>query len=253
MSEYVKLVNNLQTLKLEKISERLDSHIDLVNSGTETFVSALLNLTNEQIKFKQTIAEGMMIKIANFPFVKTFDDFDFSFQPSLKRDEFMDLKSMRFMEKNENLLFLGSPGVGKTHLAISIGIEAAINRFSTYFISCNDLIAQLKKAKAENRLQQRIKHFTSISLLIIDEVGFLPISEDDSSLFFQLIAARYEKHSTIITTNKAFSKWPEVFKEPVIAGAILDRLLHHSKVFNIVGPSYRLKDLSNYFQKEENA
>ena len=169
----------------------------------------------------------------------------------LKKEEILDLKNLRFIEQNENLIFIGTSGVGKTHLATAIGIESSKNRYSTYFITANDLITQLKKAQLENTLSRRLKHFTSYSVLIIDEVGFLPISKEDSNLFFQLISKRYEKHPTIITTNKSFNKWGEVFGDSVIANAIVDRLLHHSKIFSIVGPSYRTKDKLKYFNEDE--
>lgn len=247
MSEYVKLKNNLEILNLQKFIDCLDQYIDLIGKGEKSFITALYELTESQIRYKQNIAQKIMIKTAGFPFVKTMDEFDFSFQPSIKKEQIMAFRSMNFIENKENIMFIGSPGTGKTHLSIAIGIETAINRYNTYYINCNDLIMQLRKAKLENRLNSRLKHFASISLLIIDEVGFLPINEDDSNLFFQLVAARYEKHSTIITSNKPLSKWNEIFKDVTIASAILDRLLHHSHVFQINGPSYRLKNLEAYF------
>lgn len=183
------------------------------------------------------------VKVANFPFIKRLSDFDFSFQPSINKEQIMNFKYLQFLEKKENIIFIGSPGVGKTHLATAIGIEAASMRTSTYFIGCNDLVLQLKKAHIENRLEQRLKFFSKYKLLIIDEVGFLPLDTESSNLLFQLIARRYEKNSTIVTTNKSLSRWGEVFGDPVIANAILDRLLHHSTVINIVGRSYRTKDI----------
>lgn len=132
--------------------------------------------------------------------------------------------------------------IGKTHLAVSIGIATAKKRMSTYFIKCHDLLQQLKKAKRENRLEDRLKHFCKYKLLIIDELGYLPIEKEDSKLFFQLIDMRYEKKSTILTTNINFNNWDEIFIDPIIANAILDRILHHAHVVNITGKSYRLKE-----------
>lgn len=155
------------------------------------------------------------------------------------------------MEKTENILLIGTPGVGKTHLATSIGIEAAKNRNSTYFINCNDLILQLKRAHLENRLETRLKFFAKYKLLIIDEVGFLPLDSESSNLLFQLITKRYEKHSTIITTNKSLSRWGEVFGDNVLANAILDRLIHHSHIINITGRSYRTKDKISMIEDDD--
>ena len=150
----------------------------------------------------------------------------------------------------ENVVFLGTPGTGKTHLSVAIGIEAAKNRYRTYFATCNDLIADLKKAQSENVLAKRLKFYYSYSLLIIDEVGFLPIERKDSDLLFQLISMRYEKRSTIFTSNKSFNHWGEVFGDMALANAMIDRILHHCKVIQIVGPSYRMKGKEDLFKED---
>lgn len=251
MNNYNKLKNNFDEIGLLTFNQNIDKYIDLINQGELNTVDALYMMTEKEKEFRQERVDKSMIKTAHFPFIKTFEDFDFSFQPSIVKDEILDLKNLRFIDSAENIILVGTPGVGKTHIATSIGIESSKNRYQTYFITAHELISQLKKAQLENTLMRRLKHFTSCSVLIIDEVGFLPISRDEANLFFQLINMRYEKHPTIITTNKSFNKWGEVFGDSVIANAILDRLLHHSKVFSIIGPSYRTKDKMKYFSDDE--
>ena len=242
MSNYVKLTNNLDVLKLTKIKENLDLYIELINKKEKNVVDALYELTNLEIELMNEKAIYGCVRTAGFPFIKTFDDFDFSFQPTINKEQILDFKNLRFMENKENIIFVGSPGVGKTHLATAIGINAAKNRDSTYFINCNDLISNLKKANSENRFMNRLNHYSKYKVLIIDEVGFLPIDTEGANMLFQLINKRYENHSTIITTNKPFGKWHEIFRDVTLANAILDRLLHHSHIININGNSYRLKD-----------
>lgn len=186
-----------------------------------------------------------MVKTAAFPALKDISSFDFSFQPSIDERQIKDLCSLAFLENNENIVFLGSSGVGKTHLSVSIGIEAARQRYSTYFIKCSNLLENLKKAQDENRLETRLKHYASYRLLIIDELGYLPISEGDERLLFQLIDRRYEKKSTIVSTYINFSDREAIFYDIRIANAILDRILHHCTVIQIEGDSYRLKDIVN--------
>ena len=204
-----------------------------------------MHLTDKEIEFRNERASKVQVavSVSGFPFVKTLDDFDFDYQPSVNKRQLYDLQQLRFMDKAENILFYGSSGVGKTHLAIALGVAAARKRNLTYFITCHDLIQQLNKAHSENRLETKLKHFAKHKLLIIDEIGYLPVDKQGANLFFQLIAKRYEKNSTIITTNQPFSKWSDVFSDAVLASAILDRLLHHSHILKITGPSYRLKDV----------
>jgi len=250
-NQYFKLINNLDTLGLIEIKNSIDNVIERVNNEELNFTDALYELTERELSFQKERAKVALIKVANFPFQKTFSDYDFCFQPSINKNEIIDCKYLKFVENKENILFLGPPGVGKTHLATAIGMETALNRISTYFISCHDLILQLKRAHLENRLEQRLKHFTSYTVLIIDEVGYLPLDIEASNLLFQLITKRYEKKSTILTTNKNFSEWGEVFGDSVLANAILDRLLHHSKVFTIKGRSYRTKDIIKFTEKND--
>ena len=242
MNIYNNVLNNLDELKLEKIKSCLADYLDSIKSKDLTPLEILKDLTDMELEAKKIRSAKSRIGIANFPYERTIQDFDFDYQPSINKREIQDLATLRFIEQKQNILFIGSPGVGKTHLATAIGMEAAQKRYITYFISCHDLIAQLCLAYRENRLESRLRHYSKYKLLIIDEIGYLPIDKLGANLFFQLIARRYEKNSTIITTNQPFSKWAEVFDDSVIAAAILDRLLHHSIIINITGKSYRTKD-----------
>ena len=199
MNNYGKLLNNLDYLNLIKIKDNLDKYIDLVNDKEKNFIDSLYELTNLEVSFVQDKRINGSIKVANSPYLKTFEDYDFSFQPSLNKEKLLELKNLRFIDNTENILFIGSPGVGKTHLATAIGMETTKNRKLTYFINCNDLIDNLKRAYNENRLEARIKFYCKYKVLIIDEMGFLPIDELGANILFQLINKRYEKSTTIIT------------------------------------------------------
>jgi len=241
-TNYQQLIQNLDYLKLKQMSLHLNEVLDFSVNHQLSLVDTLVKLTNYEIDVREQNMIQSMVKVAAFPHLKEIKDFDFSFQPSINQKQILDFLTLRFIEANENIVFLGPSGVGKTHLATSIGIEAAKKRTSTYFIKCHDLIQNLKKARLENRLESRLKHYTKYKLLIIDEIGYLPIDAEDAKLFFQLIDMRYEKRSTILTTNVNFKAWDEIFQEPKLANAILDRILHHATVVTIVGDSYRLKD-----------
>ncbi len=252
MSNYNKLLNNLETLKLEKIRSFLPNYLEEINNAEIPFTDALLNLTEKELAFRTERASKIQIKVSAFPFEKTLADFDFDFQPTINKTVILDLEGLRFIENKENILFFGASGVGKTHLAVSLGIAAAKKRHITYFISCHDLILQLNKAHSENRLEAKLKHYSKYKVLIIDEIGFLPIDKQGANLLFQLINKRYEKKSTIITTNQPFSRWGKVFSDVTLANAILDRLIHHSTIIKITGPSYRLKGKLDLLEDKRN-
>lgn len=196
-STYTQLINNLEYLKMKQMINHLDEVIDFTTKNNLSFVDALIKLTTHEIDCKEANMIKSMVKVGAFPHQKEIKDFDFNFQPGINKDQILDFLTLRFLESRENIVFLGSSGVGKTHLATSIGIVAAKRRYSTYFIKCNDLLQQLKRANLENRLDARLKHFNKYKLLIIDELGYLPVDKEDSKLFFQLIDMRYEKKSTI--------------------------------------------------------
>ena len=240
-SQYLRLQENLLYLNLKQIHLHLDHILD----SNISLLEGLLKLTDYEIEIKRENVLNAMVKVAHFPHYKTLKDFDFEFQPNINQNQLMNLSGLGFIEKKENILFLGNSGVGKTHLATAIGIEAAKARYSTYFIKCHELLTNLRQAQHENRLESRLKFYTRCKLLIIDELGYLPLHKGDERLLFQLIDRRYENKSTIITTNLSFDKWNENFNDSFITNAILDRLLHHSHVIQIMGESYRLKDVLN--------
>lgn len=246
MTNYNELQNNLETLKLEKMKEILPNTISKSVKNNISLQDSLYELTKAEIEFRDERAKKINIVVSNFPYIKTLKEFDFTYQPTINKNQIMDLATLRFIDEKSNIIFLGSSGVGKTHLATAIGIEAASQRISTYFINFAVLMEKIKKATQENRLESVIKHYLKYTVLIIDEIGYLPIDKESSYGFFQLVASRYEKKPLILTTNQNFSKWAEVFGDVVIANAIIDRLVHHCEIIKITGNSYRLKGRNIY-------
>ncbi|MCC4517336.1 IS21-like element helper ATPase IstB [Limosilactobacillus reuteri] len=248
MTAYTELENNLEALKLNAIKEYLPNYLE--GDKQLSLAEILKQLTDKELNYRKQRSARMSIHTAHFPYQKEIKDFDFNFQPSVDKEKITNLMSMEFVENARNVLFIGSSGVGKTHLATGLGVEACKNHLSTYFVNCHELIERLKLAYQENRLEPMLKNYLRYKLLIIDEIGYLPIDNLGSNLFFQLISRRYEKKSIIVTTNIPLSKWGQTFSNPTIANAILDRLVHHSEIFKISGKSYRMKDYTEQHTKQ---
>jgi DNA replication protein DnaC len=212
------------------------------NVGYSDFLEMLLD---NEIKARHIRREQMLLKMAGFPAIKTLDDFDFNFNKSIPRSKLMELSSLTFLERKENIILLGPSGVGKSHLSIALGYLAVKQRLKTKFISAADLLLQLETAIRQERYAHYLKHqIQGPALLIIDEIGYLPMNKQQANLFFQMVAARYEKGSIILSSNHSFATWPEVFAgDSALTAAMLDRLLHHSHILSCVGgKSYRLKN-----------
>lgn len=219
----------------------MPNYIDIVNEQEIPFTEALLKLTEQELVFQEEQKVERVIKRARSPKRTTLDEFDFDFQPSINKKEILDLKSLSFLEKNENFIFIGNPRVGKTHLVIALGIEACRQGNRTLFISCHELLLRLRAAYEKGTIERVIKRYVRYDVLIIDEIGYLPIQKVEADLFFQLLTLRYEQKTTMVTSNITLSRWGELFQNTEIAAAILDRLVHHTKIFKITGKSYRLK------------
>jgi DNA replication protein DnaC len=243
---------NLAEERLERLSEKL--HLPdvpaLVGALAQeavtkewSFADFAEALLQAQAEASDARAADTIQRLAGFPVRKSVSEFDFSFQPSVNKKQVTELASCAFVERAENVVLLGPPGVGKTHLAIALGAEAAKRRMQVKFTTAARLVASLSEARTAGTFSRRLQSFVRPRLLIVDEVGFLPLDAGEASLLFEVVCRRYERGSIVLTSNKSYGEWGEVFSgDTVIATAILDRLLHHSTTISIKGESYRLKD-----------
>ncbi|MFX0546110.1 IS21-like element helper ATPase IstB [Roseovarius sp. S1116L3] len=228
-------------LKMPRAMEALDHTVQRLEKGEITAIEAIDALLSEEYATRETRRIDVALRTSKLLPVKTLESFDFSFQPSLDRERIAALAQLDFVRRAEVVHFLGPPGTGKSHLATALGVAAVKAGRQVYRASLAELIDALAKAERQGQLAEKIRFFTRASLLIVDEIGYLPISQGGANLFFQLVNARYEKGAMILTSNRGFAEWGEVFGDPVVATALLDRLLHHAVVVQIEGASYRLR------------
>ena len=240
MDTYERVHGYLNRLGLTVTEQILDNYLESVKD--KPFMEIFNHLLEQEVKNLKSRKVEMRLNYSGLPFRKTLEQFDFSFQPSIDRKVLDDLMTMRFIHNDENVVFLGPPGVGKTHLSVALGMQAAYSEISIYYITAVKLVQVLRKDFLSSKLSYRLATYARFPLMIVDEIGYLPLTREESNLFFQFVSSRYEKHSTIYTSNKSFSEWGEVLGDSVMASAILDRILHHCTVVNIRGESYRLKE-----------
>lgn len=228
-------------LKMPRALEILDDTVARIERGELPALQAIETLLSEEVSMRETRRVRTALTMARLTPIKTLASFDFTFQPSIDRDRILTLAELGFVDRCEAVHLLGPPGTGKSHLAIALGVEAVKAGRSVYFATLADIITALAKAETEGRLRERIRFFCRTALLIVDEIGYLPVVPGGGNLFFQLVNARYERGAMILTSNRGFAEWGEVFGDTVVATALLDRLLHHAVVVQIDGASYRLR------------
>ena len=233
--------HDLVGLRMPRALEALDQVVRRLEQSEISALEAIDILLSEELTLRENSRIKTALRMGRLGTIKTLAGFDFSFQPSLDRDRILTLAQLGFVARGEVVHFLGPPGTGKSHLATALGVETVKAGRGVYFCTLADLLASLARSEREGRLQERIRFFCRPSLLIVDEIGYLPVVPGGGNLFFQLVNARYERGAMILTSNRGFAEWGEVFGDPVVATALLDRLLHHAVVIQIEGSSYRLR------------
>ncbi|GAA3914345.1 IS21-like element helper ATPase IstB [Streptomyces lacrimifluminis] len=237
-------------LGLPHLAESLNQYAERAEEGKLGYLDFLDLVLAEELAVRDDRRFRQGLRLSKLPHHKTLDDYDFSFQPELDPRKVKDLATLSFIEAKANAALLGPPGVGRTHLAVALAVAACRAGFSIYFTTLDDMVRQLKTAEAAGRLTSKLRSYLRPSVLVVDEVGYQPLERAEANLVFQVISKRYEKGSIILTSNKTFSEWGQVFGDEVLATAILDRLLHHCDVIAINGPSYRLKNRLAAIERE---
>jgi DNA replication protein DnaC len=240
-----RLKSHLADLSMPGSLEIVDGLMEKLDQGSVSPAEAMEQLISAQVVLKRERRLSIAMRSSKLPAVKKLDSFDFAFQPSIDRSQILSLHELTFLERKENVIFLGPAGVGKTHLAISLAIAAIEQGKRVYFSTLSNLVLMLVEAERQGKLREKLFMLRNPALLVIDEIGYLPIPENGTNLLFQVINTRYEKGSMVLTSNKSFKEWGDIFGDAVAAAAMLDRLLHHCHLVNIKGNSYRLRQYPN--------